>query len=144
MLSSNYKEIGFAIKKGRLLGEDTTLVVEMFGNTDIVPLANTPGQSSPQIQANVLPAAIDTHGQEELPGIVNGYMLKTTSLLSSRAVTSSIGFIILITFIGILIVDLVVIERKSIVRVVGHNIDHIFFLSAIFVIMIVILRGVVL
>lgn len=32
ILSGNYKEIGIAVVQGKLLGEETTLVVQMFGN----------------------------------------------------------------------------------------------------------------
>ena len=43
ILSGNYKEIGIAIVEGELLGEDTILVVQMFGNrTDEVDYAITP------------------------------------------------------------------------------------------------------
>jgi hypothetical protein len=142
MLSSNYKEIGFAIKKGKLLGEDTTLVVEMFGSTDVAPLAQSPqDQVAPQ-QKGVLPA-VDTNSHPQ-QSIVQNYGMKTTALFNSRTITSSIGFLILGIFILILVIDLLVIERKKIVRVVGHNIDHIFFFGAIFVIMILTLRGVIL
>jgi hypothetical protein len=33
MLSGNYTEVGFAVVNGELLGEETTLVVQMLGNT---------------------------------------------------------------------------------------------------------------
>jgi uncharacterized protein YkwD len=35
MLSPNYTEVGFAIKNGSLTGEETTLVIQMFGSREI-------------------------------------------------------------------------------------------------------------
>lgn len=146
MLSPNYKEIGFAIKKGKLLGEETTLVVEMFGSRDTNAVARAPQQQLPVTPPSVLPAAIDDTQVVGNPvqQTINSYALKTTTLLSSRAVSNSLGFFVLGMFITILFVDVIVIERKSIARIVGHNIDHIFFLGAIFVIMYLVLRGSVL
>lgn len=146
MLSANYTEIGFAIKKGRLLGEDTTLVVEMFGSPDANALARSPQEQKQISSPSVLPAAVDQADIQANPiqQSMNNYALKTTALLSSRAVSSGLGFFVLGMFITILFIDVVVIERKSIARIVGHNIDHIFFLGAIFVIMYFVLRGSVL
>lgn len=145
MLSSNYKEIGFAVKKGKLLGEDTILVVEMFGSRDAVPIASVPQQSIATSQtANVLPAATTP---ESIPiQLQNGYVytLKTTSLLSSRMITSSIGLFVLGVLIFVLFLDIIIIERKKIVRIVGHNVDHILFFSAVIIVMIISLRGIVL
>jgi hypothetical protein len=142
MLSPNYKDIGFSIKKGKLLGEDTTLVVEMFGSTTNISSGQAPQEKAP----DVLPAAVESEQNmnNSLTNILGDYRIKTTALLSSRSVSTLIGFSILGIFIFTLFVDIIVIERKRIVRFVGHSLDHIFFLLAIFVIMMVTLRGLVL
>lgn len=138
ILSPNYAEIGFAVKKGRLLGEDTTLIVEMFGNTDTIPLAKTQQDTTVITpQQNILPAeSIQTN--EPI-----GYTVKTTSLFDSRAISSSVAFFILSAFILILIFDILIIQRKKIVRGVGHNMDHIFFFGAFLLIMIFSMKGLV-
>jgi hypothetical protein len=69
MLSDKYKDVGFAIQEGNLLGEDTVLVVEEFGapvtpvivdntaaqvqSANVEPLAQTPSAGS---SANPTPA----------------------------------------------------------------------------------------
>ena len=42
MLSSSYQNVGFAVATGKLTGEDTILVVEMLGSTNLAqePIAN--------------------------------------------------------------------------------------------------------
>lgn len=141
ILSSNYEEIGFAVKKGKLLGEDTTLIVEMFGNTNALPVnAREQGNEMNALQEKqVLPASDETGA-----GNSDNVVLKTTSLLSSRALSSNIALFVLVAFIGGLILDMVVVYRKKITRVVGHNLDHIFFFAAIIFIVVVSTRGLVL
>lgn len=127
ILSPNYEEVGFAIKKGTLLGEDTTLIVEMFGSTNISTSAKEP-------QQYILPAtAQKSYGQ-----------LKTTSLISSRTLSSSIAFFVFAIFIFGLLLDMIIINRKKITRVAGHNIDHIFFFAAMLLILIISTKGLVL
>ena len=46
-------------------------------------------------------------------------------------------------FILILILDMIIIERRKIVRFVGHNIDHIFYLSLILVVIFVLAKGLI-
>ncbi len=136
ILSPNYEEIGFAIKKGRLLDEDTTLIVELFGTTNIMPLAKAPEKE----------AFISSQKQQVLPAAVekSQSVLKTTSLLSSRILSSSIALSVLFAFLFGLFLDLIIIHRKKITRVVGHNIDHIFFFIALIIVMIISTNGIVL
>ena len=44
MLSSNYQNVGFAIVTGNLTGEDTVLVVEMFGSTALAAAPSNQGK----------------------------------------------------------------------------------------------------
>lgn len=144
ILSPNYNEVGFAIKKGELLGEETTLIVEMFGSTNTTPLADVPNDQTMQ----VLPAAIDAKQvfpkKELSKNSEYSYVLKTTSLISSKILSSSIALFMLTTFIFILFLDMILIQRKKITRVVGHNLDHIFFFGAFLLIVLLSTKGMVL
>lgn len=125
MLSRNYNEVGFAVKNGKLLGEDTVLVVEMLGNTSFAqnPIPQTAGTA--QEPQSILPST-------------NKPLIDSVSL--SRNL--SVGVVSL--FILVLSVDLIVIERKKVTRFVGHNLDHILFLSLIMLMIFIIARGVIL
>jgi uncharacterized protein YkwD len=139
ILSPNYDEIGFAVKKGKLLGEDTTLIVEMFGSTSEMPLAEKSEEQVKLPEHRVLPAADEKNTQLGY----NYDIIKTTSLLSSRMVTSHIAFLIIGIFILGLFIDMIVVYRKKIIRVVGHNMDHIFFFAAILLVVIFSTTGVI-
>src|SRR5581483_2396857 len=135
MLSPNYKEVGYAVVSGKLLGEDTTLVVEEFGNkTTEIAHANLPKPANVATNPNVRSAATENP-------IISA--VKKTPLFDSASLAWSISFMIVSLFIFVLLLDMILIERRKIARLVGHNIDHILFLGSILVFMIIFSRGVI-
>jgi hypothetical protein len=132
MLSRNFQDVGFAVEEGTLGGEDTILIVEELGGHKItVPQGNTGTLSSSDTENNSSSANPPVQ-QNISPLIINKNM--------------SINFIeiILAIFIGTLILDFIIVERKKIERVVGHNMDHIFFLTVIFICTVIIGKGIIL
>lgn len=129
VVSRNYQDVGFAIQQGNLTGEtDTTLVVEEFGGKAIAPLSNAQAAPAavPQVAKSVLAEGNDKQVQ---------YQSVTTSPVVDRfAFAKNITQFLLLLFIVIFILDFILIERKKIVRIVGHNLDHILFLTAVLLI----------
>ena len=107
ILSSNYRDIGFAVINGKLNGRETTLVVQLFGTRK--------GGVQELSQAKVFSA--QTSFQKPL--------------IDSRFFTRNISVSILGFLIAVLIFDMVVAHRKRLVRLVGHNPDHIIFLGSL-------------
>jgi hypothetical protein len=151
VLSANYQDVGFAVATGKLTGEDTVLVVEMLGSTSLagstvakntVPpttevAANTPANSmakAPQSQATTAPVV-----NSSSINLLGSSVIKP--LIHSNSFASISSGVILSLFIFVLCLDMLIIERKKIVRFVGHNLDHILFLSAIFGIVAILMRG---
>lgn len=131
MLSRNFQDVGFAVEEGTLGGEDTILVVEELGgrkitaaqgNTGTLSSSNTKGDSrpNPPVQQNISPS------------------------INNKNMSINFIEIILAIFIGTFILDFIVVERKKIERVVGHNMDHIFFLMVIFICVVIIGKGIIL
>jgi hypothetical protein len=126
MLSNNYQDVGFAIVAGNLNGEDTVLVVEMFGGrkstvatqNPSLPLQNT-------TNANLFSSVL------------------SNSVINSNFWAKNISIGVLVILIGTLLLDLFFVERKKIVRIIGIHIDHIVFLSVIIIFIIIISQGVV-
>jgi hypothetical protein len=163
ILSSKYKDVGFAVATGTLSGDDTILIVEEFGER----LGATPSVSSPQsqtavalsispteipqptyiTQANILPSV--TPIPTIIPTTVLPSVLVSPEVLKSEQpiyIASSVernpvineGFLaknfaiaIISFFIFLFVLDMIVIERKKIIRLVSHSIDHILFLSIV-------------
>lgn len=145
MLSKNYKDIGFAIVPGMLEGEDTVLVVEMFGSVDspLVPEGNG-NTAAIQEEPATVPVPTTTKVTEMVPsrtGAVNAALpsvsYETKPLIDIRKLSQNTVFIVLVSIFLALLLDVIIIERKKIPRFVGHNIDHIM-LIGIFIILVVI------
>ncbi len=160
MLSPKYTDVGFAVETGNLTGENTVLVVEMFGSTSFATKTVNPEQQQKSIAVAVTsptltptPTLVQTSPQpngqtlaeqkinfnQQLAAtnlnqtektLVNG---ATFSVLSARVIIS--------LFIFVLILDMIIIERKKIIRFVGHNLDHVIFLSLILLIILVLAKG---
>lgn len=115
ILKPEYKDIGFAIVNGTLNGQETTLVVQMFG---------TPSQSQQIIADNnsVLPTVVSTV-------IVKG--VNKTPLFNISFVNKSVSLFILGLLIIVLVLDGLVIWQRKTLRISGHNFAHIIFLLAI-------------
>lgn len=129
VLSENFREVGFAVKKGKLNGEETVLVVEEFGDQVAIQVAQ-----NQQIQ-EVSSSTDNALSQTLLEPKAHNSFIKSLSL------TSNLGKIILSVFILALVLDMIIVERKRIIRFVGHNVDHIFFLVLILLIIGVLSKG---
>lgn len=128
MLSSNYQDVGFAVKIGKLNGEETVLIVEEFGNKFI-----------PQVEtASVKAKAIVENPISQKTNLT----LPNKPFINSQTLSLATNRIILSLLIFVLSIDMIIVERKKIVRFVGHNIDHIFYLVLIFLLMGILGKGV--
>lgn len=130
VISSHYKDIGFAVEKGTLSGEDTILVVQMFGNQDLSVVPQK--QAAPEaVQPVQYPADQRVAGSRPL--------------IDGASLSRRVAVVVLTLFISVFAFDMIVIERRKIARFVGHNLDHAFFLGMILIIaLIVVGRGVIL
>ncbi|MGE5041842.1 MAG: CAP domain-containing protein [Candidatus Levyibacteriota bacterium] len=132
LLSNKYKDIGFAVVEGNLLGEDTVLVVQMFGTPPAVAVESTPQVPVPPQKV----ASQENPAPESVPvPLVQKQVLKTASeqvvshpVLNAQIVTKSATVAFLMFIIAVLILDIVIVEKNKIPRIVGHNLDHIILL----------------
>jgi len=117
IMKAGYQEVGFAVVNGVLNGEETTLVVQMFGATNARPVAQIP-----KVQA-----AEPIVRQELTPQ----QGVRISPLINISGLTHNVGYVFIGLLIGVLAVDSYVVSRRRIVRLVGNNISHIFFLVTI-------------
>lgn len=133
ILASKYNDVGFAIVPGTLNGEETVLIVEMFGSK--IPRAITAvsqQESSPSsniqgsFEGKPLPSPTAKEGSQAGSLAYVRSAPKIDSRITSKAV-STVG----LTFLAFaFIMDIVIVERRKIPRVVGHNLDHIMLILA--------------
>lgn len=139
ILSSRYRDVGFAIVPGSLGGEETVLVVEMFGarsSQEVATVAEvqisiTPTTSpsiavssvSPTISPIPTAALIVNTEENSFPGSSSAVVSKPRV---DAAITSKAASTVGLSFIAFaFLMDLLIVERKKIPRIVGHNLDHV-------------------
>ena len=161
ILSPNYNDVGFAVAEGSLTGDaDTVLVVEEFGST-----AFPKPQLAPQAEAQTLPTPtpapvvntqvteltptpIPTVTPEPLVTTVLGQQgfealtqIRQAPLINTAFWSKALGFLLLGIFLITFILDFALVGERKMVRIVGHNADHILFLLGILLIAYLIGQG---
>ena len=140
ILSDKYQDMGFAILEGSLQGEDTVLVVQMFGKNPYTEAAAVPSENSfaagqevaPAIQEPILEKVVEQESGDiasapQEAGVHAAFeehsvIAKPLINIAPIARIISIGLVSVLLFAFIL--DVFVIERKKVPRLVGHNLDH--------------------
>lgn len=129
MLSSNYQDVGFAVKIGKLNGEETVLIVEELGNLSMPIARNKTAQIA---TASVTNGTVKNAASENREPFIN-----------SLSFSSNINMVVILIFIFALLLDMIIIEKKKIMRFVGHNADHILYLMLIMVLVGILSKGVI-
>jgi len=130
MMSSNYQDVGFGVKLGKLNGEETVLVVEELGNL------NMPIAQNNKIQE--VATASDTNVSHK-----NVVAVNKKPLINISSFPFNVNVLIVLLFIFAFLLDMIIVEKKKVMRFVGHNIDHILYLILILALVGVFGKGVI-
>jgi len=166
ILSNNYKDVGFAIQEGTLTGDSTVLVVQEFGSrtggsvaqeTTAIAATATPVPPSPTVvviaRVTFTPTPTIPPSPTPTPTVVPApnpdERLLVASFTSEPLINSnSLKKQLIVGVLGILIVtlliDVVLIERRQIIRLFVHNLDHIIFLGILLVVILIVSQGAIL
>ncbi len=142
LLKSGYHDVGFAVVNGILNGEETTLVVQMFGTSNQVVVSPPP--APPSTLGITKPVIVPEEGQS-LASLPLGFTAAWRQpLFDLPTVTRGAVFVFGGFLIALLIIDGWMITRHHIVRISGHTIAHMLFLTTLFVSASAILQGAIL
>lgn len=148
ILSNRYRDVGFAIVPGTISGEETVLIVEMFGSRTSQTLAAVPQTSVAAAQAPTPPSPTPTvvvvqvaelvpTKAEQRPVLVN--RPKVDAVITTRA-ASTVG----LSFLAFaFLMDMLIVKRKKIPRFVGHNLDHVILILLFMLFIVLKSRGVI-
>ncbi len=166
-----YQDIGFAIVNGVLNGEETTLVVQMFGASEALALREPAKTVVPEQAAVVEVAPESTQLGEQTKREIEEQVVPPVSIVPVSAakptpvldvlstmfssvsekpminiptLTRDVAFLFMGLLIGILVIDGIIVSKKRIARVAGHNMAHILFFTAFFIALTIVRRGVLL
>lgn len=159
LLSNNYTEIGVAVVNGILLGEETTLVVQLFGRPQFIPVAsNQPGtggsgtttQPKPEgapVEHEVTPPSSSQASNN--PVVPNPYIAspQTEEDISYRPNVLSLEHLnggqkmmlaILVPILAFFLFDAVMLMRRRQIVIRGHSLIH---ASIVGLVIVVIMTG---
>lgn len=155
LLKSDYQDVGFAVVNGRLGGEETTLVVQMFGSRQTKTLAVkppvqaaapkptvAPSQAAPVLrQVSLTPSPTpEIASLAQSKGVVFPTQLQAPSVaaagvrkptLNLFAVTKNTSLILAVFLMMVFAIDGFLIWRRKTVRIAGHSFAHFVFLTAV-------------
>ncbi len=140
IMRGDYKDIGLAVVNGVLAGEETTLVVQMFGAGDsqlayqIKPTILTPtaAATAPPVLVQVQPPTLG----------MSDVLVKPLVDISKVSKQVAMAFAGLVLFV--VAIDGWYVYRKKIVRVSGHSAGHAAFFAFILILLQVATRGAIL
>ncbi|KKP85809.1 MAG: hypothetical protein UR89_C0041G0007 [Candidatus Roizmanbacteria bacterium GW2011_GWA2_35_8] len=144
ILKSEYAEVGYAIVNGILNGEQTTLVVQVFGKPANAQIANSP-VINPQVEASEKSEAAKPQEIEVIPVENSQSLNKESFVLAKEAKKTfsapSFSFNMNIVFFSFLLLSLALdfyfAAKFNIIRVGGKNLAHfifiLFMLAALFI-----------
>jgi len=129
MLSQNYSDVGFAVKIGKLNGEETVLIVEYLGNLNMPIAQSKVGEVATAVAPNVPRADVEA--------------IRRQPLINIQSLSSNIYIFMVFVLIFAFLVDMIIIENKKVMRFVGHNVDHILYLVLVLVLVGIFGKGVI-
>lgn len=172
LMKPNYKEVGFAVVNGVLQGEETTLVVQMFGSQPgartVVAAEPSPADEltqqvvaqeavPPVIAAVPQISPIVTQSPVVVPEVASvsevqpktGFFPAFNSVIFAPkfdivALRRDVSMVFGGVLVGIMLVDMYVAMKKRTIRAVGSSLAHVLFFGVMIISMNVVLRGSVL
>lgn len=127
ILSSRYQEIGLVVVNDIFQGQETTLVVQLFGTQTGAVAPKAEGKVDQQAEAVLAEVSV-----RELPVISSFNLTKTMSI--------SLTLILLV----IIVIDALIISKKNIIRLSGKGLAHLAFLGMLLTLLIIIQPGLIL
>ena len=141
LLKESYRDVGFAVVNGVLNGEETTLVVQMFGAaSQPVAVAPKPVEVPPvasQVQATTVPQgqvqptlAPEPTAAPASRTVASAFASVTKRpLISIPTLSKEVSYAFVGILMSLLVVDAWLVSRRRIVRLAGHNMAHMFFFA---------------
>ncbi len=123
LLKKDYTEVGYAVVNGILGGEETTLVVQMFGT----PLMNTADISQPQ-GIDVKEAPVIPEAQKP---VILGESQKQGLAVNGKGMALNLNILFIAFIAGALILDFAFASKLNILHLRGKHIAHLLFLGFI-------------
>ena len=149
LLDPHFTEIGIATAQGTFQGRVTTFVVQMFGTSTSPTLADGSQVSVASSEGSEIEESqIQGETSESNPLVNSDEITKTNIIKTPRidaGITAKTASTAALAFLAFgFIMDMAIVSRKKIPRIVGHNLDHIMIISMFVFFLIIMKSGVIL
>jgi len=136
ILNNKYKEIGIAVVDGTLNGEETTLIVQLFGTPAKAQVATLPAAEKTAVQGEQIkegesPLVLEAQTPQIL--IMQNQIINNLPKISSFDLTKWFYLSLILLMIIVFVVDALIISHKQIVRISGKSFVHISFFIIILI-----------
>jgi len=133
IVRKEYSEVGYAVVNGMLNGEDTTLVVQMFGT----PLEKIESVStSPQTEQPAVQNVVETQKTQQILGLAQ----QQGAAVNGKRIAYDINIIFIGFIVFALLLDFAVASKLNILHLRGKHIAHLIFLGFISIAIVFILK----
>lgn len=132
ILKPDYEEIGFAVMEGNLQGQETVLVVQLFGKPEV---AATVAQEQPTLryQTETVPAETLVASETTQKTVNKQSPVKIQTAVQKKPLINIAIFqkeVLLVILAGLIVVlslDLYFVEKKKLFRLSGKSLAHLLF-----------------
>lgn len=145
MLSEKYEEIGIAVVEGDMNGQDTTIIVQLFGTRSTPQLAAVPEAAAETEETEIEPEVASEN--IEVVSIPEAVAQEVTEIeqpieavspkVSPFVTTQTISLIVMGLLAIVLIIDIIEVERRKISRIGGRKLAHLAYLFTIIAILVI-------
>lgn len=125
LLNPKYKDMGIAVVDGILNGQQTTLIVQMFGTTEMLAANPSVDISGKQI---TVPKQ-DLLDKPQLISALGEAKQNTNIMIDPYAVSKWGGFSVIIFIATLLVIDIWMLKKRGVLRFSSHHIAHMALLS---------------
>lgn len=123
IVRKEYSEVGYAVVNGMLNGEETTLVVQMFGT----PLAKTVNAPSSPLGEQPVVQKVPQQQKAQILGLAQ----KPGTAVNGKHLTYDINIVFIVFIVLALLIDFAVASRLNILHLRGKHLAHLLFLGFI-------------
>lgn len=128
LFNTRYQDIGVAVVNGTITGQETTLVVQMFG-------AKLTAQPTPKVQA------LGSVNTVQAAGVVPTPTPIVQPVTNPFSVSKIISLTILAVLVIVLVIDIIEVRRHKIVRWTSKSLAHLLFIIVLIIAIILVSRG---
>lgn len=137
ILRKDYTEVGYAIANGMLNGEETTLVVQMFGKPLVATSADI--HASQPAKAMPLPTAVPEPVKQNGDAVLGKDTAKPKATLLPFSFDAT--YVFMFFFTATLIADFYLASRLNLVKLGGKHVAHLIFLGFIILSIVFIIKN---